>query len=221
MTNDNHSVQTNQETNPVDAVNQRTGTSKPSKKPHALNEIASTALLLVFAPILAIIFTAFVFQFYKVDGQSMEQTLQPNDRLIVYKLPKTISVITNSSYIPSRGEIIVFSLNRRSSVGQNESQQLIKRVIGIPGDRVIVRGGKVTIYNDTHPNGYNPDENTPYEQSTKPTSGEADVTVGADEIFVMGDNRGNSLDSRVFGAIKADEIVGKLVLRVLPFKSFE
>ncbi len=221
MTNDNHSEQTNQETNTADSVSRRMDTSKPSKKPHALKEIVSTALLLVFAPIAAIIFTAFIFQFYRVDGQSMEQTLQPNDRLIVYKLPKTISAITHNTYMPSRGEIIVFSLNEKSSVGQNESRQLIKRVIGLPGDRVVVHGGKVTIYNDTHPNGYNPDENTPYEQSTQPTSGEADVTVGDGEIFVMGDNRSNSLDSRVFGAIKADEIVGKLVLRVLPFKSFE
>lgn len=221
MTNDNHSEQTNQETNTADSVSRRMDTSKPSKKPHALKEIVSTALLLVFAPIAAIIFTAFIFQFYRVDGQSMEQTLQPNDRLIVYKLPKTISAITHNTYMPSRGEIIVFSLNEKSSVGQNESRQLIKRVIGLPGDRVVVHGGKVTIYNDAHPNGYNPDENTPYEQSTQPTSGEADVTVGDGEIFVMGDNRSNSMDSRVFGAIKADEIVGKLVLRVLPFKSFE
>lgn len=221
MINANHSGKMNQETTLADSAVSRTDTSKTSKKPHALKEVASTALLLVFAPIAAIFFTAFIFQFYRVDGQSMEQTLQPNDRLIVYKLPKTISAITHKAYLPSRGEIIVFSLNEKSSVGQNESKQLIKRTIGLPGDRVVVHGGKVTIYNNTNPNGYNPDENTPYEQSTQPTSGEADVTVGADEIFVMGDNRSNSLDSRVFGAIKADEIVGKLVLRVLPFKSFE
>ncbi len=221
MTNEIQPEQPKHTLDPAQSSAQNTHKNSPKRKTHALKEVASTALLLIFAPIAAIVFTAFVFQFYRVDGQSMEQTLQPNDRLIIYKLPKTISAITHNAFMPSRGEIIVFSLKEKGSLGQSESRQLIKRVIGLPGDRVVVRGGKVTIYNDAHPDGYNPDQNTSYETSTQPTNGETDITVERNQVFVMGDNRSNSLDSRIFGAIDADKIIGKLVLRVLPFKSFD
>ncbi len=187
---------------------------KQAKKHRALREVLSTAGVLLLAPIAAIIFTAFVFQFYRVDGPSMEETLQNNDRLIVYKLPKSVANVLNRDYLPAHGDIVVFNLNE----GGDEPRQLIKRVIGLPGDRVVVKDDVVRVYNAEHPDGYDPDAGKDHQPYTVPTSGNVDLVVPDNEVFVMGDNRVNSLDSRVFGPIKSEDIVGKLALRVFPFK---
>lgn len=187
---------------------------KQKKKGGVLKEVLSTAGVLLLAPIAAIIFTAFVFQFYRVDGPSMEQTLQNNDRLIVYKLPKSIANLTNNQYLPGRGDVVVFNL----SEGGDQPRQLIKRVIGLPGDRIVIKDDVVRVYNTEHPGGYDPDAGTDHQPYTVPTSGNVDLVVPENEVYVMGDNRVNSLDSRVFGPIKAEDVVGKLALRVFPFK---
>lgn len=190
---------------------------KQHKKGPIIREVLATVGVLLLAPIAAIIFTAFVFQFYRVDGPSMEQTLQNNDRLIVYKLPKTFSRIFNKDYIPARNEIIVFNRNEDPSNG-GESRQLIKRVIAIPGDRIVIKDNSVTLYNSEHPQGYDPDAGTEHQATTIPTTGDVDLVIPEGQVFVMGDNRANSLDSRVFGPVKSEDIVGHLVLRVFPFK---
>ncbi len=173
------------------------------------------------APLIAVFLTAFVFQSYEVDGQSMEITLQNQDRLIIYKLPKTWSRVWNNEYMPSRGEVIVFTKHGNEAFGGEEDKQLIKRVVGLPGDHVVVKNGKVTIYNEDQPNGYNPDEGQSYEEGFDSTEGNIDITVDEGEVFVLGDNRGNSLDSRYFGPIKTSDISGELVLRIYPFNKFD
>lgn len=187
------------------------------KKARLAKEILSTFGVLLLAPVAAIIFTAFIFQFYRVDGPSMEQTLQNNDRLIVYKLAKSFSNLTNKDYLPAKGDIIVF--NKKE--GGDESRQLIKRVIGLPGDRIVIKDGVVTLFDKEHPDGYDPDAGKQHQESTVPTSGSVDITVPDDEVYVLGDNRANSLDSRVFGTVKSDDIVGKLAMRVFPFKPID
>lgn len=188
---------------------------KKTKKPAAAREILSTIGILLLAPIAAIVFTAFVFQFYRVDGPSMEQTLQNNDRLIVYKLPKSFASLTGKEYLPGRGDIVVFS----KAEGEDTPRQLIKRVIALPGDRVVIKNNVVTLYDPEHPDGYNPDAGKQHQPGTIPTTGDIDITIPNGQVFVMGDNRPNSLDSRVFGPIKAEDITGQLVMRVFPFKS--
>jgi signal peptidase I len=172
----------------------------------------STALLFIGALGIAILLNTFVFQSYEVDGMSMEPTLQNSDRLIIYKLDRTIAMITRQDYIPNRGDVVVFHKPNGSS------DQLIKRVIGLPGDRVVVKNDAITVYNNENPEGFNPDE-APYGAELSPTYGNVDVAVGEDEVFVVGDNRipGASLDSRsILGNVPAKYIVGKLVLRYLP-----
>jgi signal peptidase I len=179
-------------------------------------ELLSTLGILAIAFAVALLIIAFVFRSYQVDGPSMQNTLQNSDKLIIWKVPRTWASITGHSYIPKRGDIVVFTESGLSQYGQQDSKQLIKRVIGLPGERVKVQGGAITVYNKQHPDGFQPDKTLPYGKNIPTTSGDVDVTLGATQLFVSGDNRPDSLDSRAFGPIQAKQIVGKLILRVFP-----
>lgn len=182
---------------------------------HNMRSIISTIALFLAAPLMALVLILFVIQSYEVDGPSMEQTLQNKDLLIVNKLPKTISRITGKDYIPERGKIIIFSRNE-GGIGGDATRQLVKRVIALPGERVTVKDGRVTVYNQKNPNGFNPDALVSYTKDYKDTPGNVDVTILEGEVFVMGDNRNNSLDSRYFGPVSAKDIVGNLGMRIFP-----
>ncbi len=194
--------------------------SKQSKSDR-FKGILSTVLLLIAAPIIALLLTMFVFQSYQVDGPSMEPTLQHNDRLVIVKTGKTWARITGSDYIPARGEIIVFSKLGLYESGTTREKQLIKRVIGLPGDRVVVSDGVLTVYNKEHPDGFQPDKELGYGSHIGITAGNVDITVKDGEVFVAGDNRANSLDSRSFGNVSSNEIVGELALRIFPLNKAE
>lgn len=188
----------------------------PRKKKHFENwrSIVSTGLLFLLAPLIAIFIAAFIVQSYQVDGQSMETTLQNDDRLIVEKWPRTWARITGHAYVPGRGDIIIFNQSGLDPSGANK--QLIKRVIGLPGERVVVKDNAITIYNQEHPGGFNPDKAGAYTIAAPLTPGDVDLTLKSGEIFVSGDNRTNSEDSRYFGPVNTNQIVGKLAFRIVP-----
>jgi signal peptidase I len=193
-------------------------------KPSGWREAASTLGILLTALIVALLIIGFVFRSYQVDGPSMENTLQNSDKLIIWKVPRTWAKITGHNYIPKRGDIVVFTQSGLSDFGQQDKKQLIKRVIGLPGERVVIKDGAITIYNKQHPGGFNPDKTLAYFTNAKDiptTSGDVDVTLRPGQIFVCGDNRPDSLDSRSFGPIQAKQIVGKLILRVFPINKAE
>ena len=79
--------------------------------------MASTIFILLLAPAIAVLLTLFVFQSYQVDGPSMEATLQNNDRLIVWKLPRTWAKVTGHQYIPKRGDVIILNESGLNSFG--------------------------------------------------------------------------------------------------------
>lgn len=188
-----------------------------SEKPRSgWHELASTIAILGAALLTAFFIIFFVFRSYQVDGPSMESTLQNSDKLIIWKVPRTWAKITHHDYIPNRGDIIVFSESGLSEFGQQDSKQLIKRVIGLPGERVVVKDGYISVYNAEHPAGFQPDKTLSYGEDIPVTTGNVDYTLGPHQIFVSGDNRPDSLDSRAFGPIDANQIVGKLILRVFP-----
>lgn len=194
---------------------------KTSNKRSALREAFSTVSILVTALIVALLIITFVFRSYQVDGPSMETALQNGDKLIIWKVPSTWAKITKHDYIPGRGDVIVFNESGLGQFGQEDSKQLIKRVIGLPGERVVVKDGTITVYNKQYPDGFKPDNTLPYGKNIPTTSGNIDVTLRPNQLFVNGDNRPDSLDSRSFGPINADQVVGKLVLRVFPLSSAE
>lgn len=197
--------------------------SGSSKNNNGWKDTLSTIGVIILAPIVALFLTAFVFQSYQVDGPSMEPTLQDKDRLIVSKVGKTWSKITGEDYIPERYQIIIFNHTGEFSGGsQVTEKQLVKRVIGLPGDRVEVKDGLVRVYNSEHPDGYLIDREGPEKDVIGNTpGGPINETVQPGEVYVMGDNRENSLDSRTFGPIQAEDIVGKLSFRIYPFNKFE
>ncbi len=224
-------------TTPTTSVKSAPGTALPSTPPQPIGtggltpvtkvtsnapshsagrEFLSFIGILVTALLIALLMIGFIFRSYQVDGPSMESTLQNADKLIIWKVPRTWASITHRSYIPNRGDVIVFSESGLSQFGQTDTKQLIKRVIGLPGDRVVVSNGVYTIYNAAHPQGFDPDRTLAYGKNIPTTSGDVDVKLGSHQLFVSGDNRPDSLDSRAFGPIEANQIVGKLVLRVFP-----
>jgi len=177
----------------------------------------STITILIAAPLIAIFLTMFVFQSYEVDGPSMEPTLQNRDRLIVWKLPRTVSRITNKPYVPHRGDIVIFFMHGIAQYDPTQDKQLIKRVIALPGERVVVNDNEVTVYNQEHLEGFNPDDAGKYKiNKSDAINVRIDLVVPKDEIFVSGDNRPNSLDSRTFGPIPVKDIVGTLSYRIFP-----
>ncbi len=191
----------------------------PSAAPPAQDDSEAKGLLVfvgyfVLALFVSMLLTTFAFASYIVDGPSMQTTLMNKDRLIVYKVPRTIARITRHPYIPHRGDIIIFNLP--DGVDAGGRKQLIKRVIALPGERVTVKNGQVTVYNQEHPDGFSPDRTMAYGAVIGTTSGDVELTVPTNEVFVCGDNRPNSEDSRYFGTVPASNIVGKLGLRIFP-----
>ncbi len=147
----------------------------------------------------------------------MEPTLFTGDRLIVNRLPVTLSQLKNESYVPDRGQVIVFK-NPQYVPGMGE-EYIVKRVIAFPGERVVLQDGKFTVYNEQNPRGFNPDDENNGEPS-EITDGEVDTLVTDDTLFVSGDHREESFskDSRNgLGLIPYFDIIGPVALRIFPF----
>ncbi|MGI8695172.1 MAG: signal peptidase I [Mycobacteriales bacterium] len=156
-------------------------------------------ILILVAIVVAVILRTFVVQSFWIPSGSMNNTLLRGDRVLVDKLSYDLHGI-------HRGDVVVF---RRPANVQIEDDDLIKRVIGLPGDILSARGG--VMY----------DHSTPLKQpyvlpSCQGTRDFKPVTVPAGDVFVMGDNRCNSYDSRFFGPISQSLIVGHAFVRLWP-----
>ena len=165
--------------------------------------IAEWMKSMIIALLTALFVTTFLFSSAVVKGSSMYPTLKENDRLIVKKYE---TLLKTEEY--RRGDIIVFK-----SPLEDEQKYFIKRVIGLPGDRITISGGKVKVNDEVIEESY-----INQDAFTEALIYGEDYIVSENEVFVMGDNRlpGKSNDSRSFGSISMDKIEGKIVLRVLP-----
>ena len=177
-----------------------------------LRTLLSIVEFIVTVGLLILITLGFGMQSFHVVGESMTPTLQEQDRLLISKLGRTWSKVKGESYIPERGDIIVFH-------SPSDDIELVKRVIGLPDERVVLENGKFTIFNDQNPKGFNPDTMYDADEEFDYTAGKVNIVVPEGELFVSGDNReaGGSLDSRNnLGTVPVDLIVGKLSLRIFP-----
>lgn len=209
-------------------------TENPDNTKLFIKEMSKT-IILIFLFVTIIKF--FVLDPFLVKGSSMEPNFQDNNYILVESLSYTLGS-------PKRGDVVVFQhpetqcndyvnkhkfknvLDRVYFVSglppANPCTNFIKRVIGLPGETVIIKDGTVTIKNKEHPSGFKLNESYIPSSANFKLLGNQTKTVGKDEFFMLGDNRqpNASLDSREWGALPKDHIIGKAWLRVLPFNEF-
>lgn len=149
--------------------------------------------------ILAVVIRLFVIQPYIVEGQSMEKTFQNNDYLITEK-------VSYKTREPKRGEVIIFH------PPDNPSISYIKRVIGLPGEKVEIKNGSVYINEQILDESY-------LSSNEETVTGKRDgisVVLSKDEYYVFGDNRNHSRDSREIGPVPKSNIISRVWFRLLP-----
>ena len=180
---------------------------EPTKNDSKFKGYAKDGLDLLKFALIAILIVLpirfFVAQPFIVSGSSMFHTFVNNQYLIVDEL-------SYHFHTPARNDVIIFHYPK------NTSLYFIKRIIGLPNETIIISHGVVTIKNATHPDGFilaEPYINEPF------AGGDGTYTTGPDEYFVMGDNRNYSSDSRVWGNVPANLIVGRAYLRLFPLST--
>jgi signal peptidase I len=182
-----------------------------------LKDAISITIFIACVLVGTLLINTYIFRSFSVVGPSMQNTLFTGDRLIVDRLPVTWAQLQNKNYIPNRGQVIVFK-NPQFTTGIGD-EFIVKRVIGLPGERVVLAAGKYTVFNNANPDGFNPDDANHGEPGS-PTSGAGDWVVPSGELFVSGDHRQDSysFDSRNgLGTIPLYDVVGPVSIRVFPF----
>ncbi|MBI2607423.1 MAG: signal peptidase I [Candidatus Doudnabacteria bacterium] len=156
----------------------------------------------------------FLFQPFIVSGSSMEPNFSNGQYLI-------IDEISYRFRQPQRGEVLVIRFP------EDRKQFFIKRVLGLPGEQVKIENGRVIIFNTEHPNGavveevYLSNQGLTFPHNTSLVGGKNVLTLKEDQYFMLGDNRLASSDSRDWGILKEQDIVGRVFLRALPITTFD
>ena len=190
----------------------RKGSSRSSSRKRWLREGVIIVLVAVLA---AVLLREFVVQTFYIPSGSMEPTLQVGDRIVVNKLSYELHGV-------DRGDIVVFSRPPLENCGGPQVNDLVKRVVGMPGDLVSVSGGYVYVdgrrLDETWLPAAEQGTTSPGPSGT-PYSLDRPFRVPSGDYFVLGDNRGDSCDSRWWGPIPRSLIVGKVDLRVWPISA--
>lgn len=148
----------------------------------------------------------FVAQPFIVSGASMQPSFATGDYLIIDQLSYQLNE-------PERQDVVVFRYP------EEPDKFFIKRIIGLPGETVTVTPTSVNIANEEHPEGFTLDE--PYLRTNSRNAETTSLTLGEDEYFVLGDNRDSSSDSRIWGALPDQFLIGRAYLRLLPPEKIE
>ena len=175
------------------------------KKPSPLRNFIEWVLIIGAALLVALVIKQFLVQAFYIPSESMQNTLQVGDRVLVNKLSYHLHDV-------HRGDIVVFK-RPPAEAGEPAIKDLIKRVIGLPGDTIESREGVIYINDRPLNETYLPTDSCPGRACTTNLPRQV---IPPDRYFVMGDNRTNSKDSRVFGPIPRSLIVGRAFVRVFP-----
>jgi signal peptidase I len=183
--------------------------------PRTSRWLREAIIVVVVAVLVAVLLRTFVVQTFFIPSGSMEPTLQVGDRILVNKLSYHLHGV-------GRGDIVVFSRPPAENCGGPEVNDLVKRVIGLPGETLSLSGGHVYVDGRALDESWLP---ASAQGVTRPGPGgtlyslQHAYKVPADDYFVMGDNRTDSCDSRYWGPIPKSLIVGKVEMRVWPLSS--
>lgn len=158
--------------------------------------------VIIGAVLVALIIKTFVVQAFKIPSESMVPTLEVGDRVLVNKL-------SYDAHDLHRGDVVVFDRPPGLPSGPDDPKDLIKRVIGLPGDTVVAKDGSMYVDDKRLDEPYLPASAVTYNLDEP-------VTIPKGQVWVMGDNRTNSEDSRVFGPIDSDTIVGRAFMIMWP-----
>ncbi len=183
--------------NTISEIDKRLNLNKPTPKDYAAEFVK---VFLVAAAIILPV-RLFLIQPFYVKGASMEPNFYENEYLIIDKLTPVFRPY-------QRGEVVVFRYPK------TDRHYLIKRIIGLPGERVVIKDRRITVYSAEHPAGLLLDENEYQPRELRP-EGLSEV-ISDNEYFVLGDNRPVSLDSERFGPIDKSQIIGRVLFRGLP-----
>ena len=181
-------------------------TAKPAARRRQRSSLLSWCITVGVAVVVALVVRTFLLQMFWIPSVSMAPTLEKGDRVIVTKVGDVAD--------PGRGDIIVFG---RPPALPSGEEHLIKRVIGLPGDRVAFADGDVYINEQLLPEPYLPEGTETLQLQQPGCLIEAPCVVGPHQFWMMGDNRDESADSRRFGPIEQDTIVGRAFVTVWPF----
>lgn len=180
-------------------------TQTQNTEKQAKNSIWGIVKTLILAFLIVAPIRLFVAEPYVVSGLSMTPNFHNSDYLIVER-------VSYYQREPERGEVIVFKYPRK------KDEYFVKRIIGLPGEKVKIGNGEVAIINAEHPEGYVLNET--YLPKNLETLGKAETTsLGEGQYYVLGDNRMGSSDSRVWGIVPKENIIGRVWVRVLPFSA--
>jgi signal peptidase I len=181
-------------------------TPTPEPKTDLVREAASTIRTVIIVLVLAVLLRLFVFEPFVVEGRSMQPRFVEQDYLLVDK-------VSYRFHQPERGDIIVFRYPNDPSLSY------VKRVIGLPGDRVVITDGTVIIFNNEHPDGVQLDESGYLATSVTTDligTTQNSFTVSENYLFVMGDNRAASSDSREWGLLPQANVIGRVMVSAWP-----
>lgn len=197
------------------------GTNFHAEKPKYFKEIVKWVCVIIVAVLTALLLRAYVFEWVIVQGQSMENTLYNNQVLFISKLNYAVDT-------PQKGDIVIIQISEgnwdylsfgkdiplvRTLLPCKGEVNYIKRVIGLPGDELDIRDGYIYINGEK--------QNEPYIKGlTHKQSFEFPVVVPENKVFVLGDNREYSKDSRQLGFIDIERIKGKAAFRIKPLREF-
>jgi signal peptidase I len=208
-----NTMATPEETNPT-IVQTPVQPAKPSGAKGTLMFIWDFAKVILIALAIILPIRYFVFQPFIVSGSSMEPNYANGQYLIIDELSYRFSE-------PKRGDVVVIRYPK------DRKQFFIKRVIGLPGEKITVDNGHITIVNDENPEGvtldesYLPSQGLSFPHNTAIVGGKKSIVLKSNEYFMMGDNRLASSDSRDWGPLNEKDLVGKVFVRVLPLSEFD